>query len=77
MPRLKSFNATAFILTAAGLALIGIALIQSLQGRPASLPAGSVASGAASGQSVARASAPDVSAASNSAGTLQAIAPGA
>lgn len=63
----NSLNATALILTAAGLALIGIAMILMLEARPTSLPAGNALSGGASAQSMARASAASYSAASNAA----------
>ena len=41
----KSLNALAIILTAAGLALIGIATILMLQARPSSAPAGQASDG--------------------------------
>jgi hypothetical protein len=65
MSPLKMFNATTLILTAAGLALIGIL---TLEARPTSLPAGSASSGASSGQSIVGASTTNSSAANNSAG---------
>jgi hypothetical protein len=72
MPSPKPFNATTLILTAAGLALIGIL---TLAARPTSLPAGSVSSGASSGQSVVRANTLNSSAANNAAGTPLSIGP--
>ena len=66
MSPLKTLNATTLILTAAGLALIAIAVILMLEARPSSLPMGSAASGASSGQPIARARTPSFSAASNS-----------
>lgn len=61
MSPLKTFNATTLILTAAGLALIGIL---TLEARPTSQPAGS----ASSGQAIVRANTINSSAANNSAG---------
>ena len=68
MSPLKTFNATTLILTATGLALIGIL---TLEARPTSLPAGS----ASSGQSIVRANTINSSAANNSAGTPLSIGP--
>jgi len=51
----KSLNALAIILTAAGLALIGVATILMLQARPSSPPAGKAANGAAGLASAERA----------------------
>lgn len=77
MSKPKTLNATALILIAAGLALIGIATILMLEGRPTSPPAGSASSGASSGPSIARASTTSFSAASNSALTfLSGLNPG-
>ena len=72
MSEIKTFNGTTLILTAAGLALIGIL---TLEARPTSLPAGSAASGPSSGQSIVRANTTNSSAANNSAGTPLSIGP--
>ena len=63
----KSLNALAIILTAAGLALIGVATILMLQARPSSAPAGKAADGGPGVASVARVGAPSYSASSNAA----------
>jgi len=49
----KTLNATVLILTAAGLVLIAIAAIVTLEARPTLPPAGSVSRGAASGHTAA------------------------
>lgn len=74
MSKPKMLNATALILIAAGLALIGIAVILTLQSRPSLPPAGSALSGPSGAPSIARASATSFSAASNSALTI--LSPG-
>ncbi len=78
MPTRKSLNATALILTAAGLALIAIATILMIEAGPTSLPAGNALSDGPSARSIARAGAAGYSAASDAAlGLLQAGALGA
>jgi hypothetical protein len=62
-----SLNALAIILTAAGLALIGIATILMLQARPSSPPAGKAADGGPGVASVERMGAANYSASSNAA----------
>jgi hypothetical protein len=64
----KTLNATALILMAVGIVLIGIAAIVTLEARPTSPPAGNALSGASSGQPIARASTSNFLAANNSAG---------
>ncbi len=62
-----SLNALAIILTAAGLALIGIATILMLQARPSSPPAGKAADGGPGVAAVERMGAASYSASSNAA----------
>jgi hypothetical protein len=61
----KSLNALAIILTAAGLALIGIATILMLQARPSSAPAGQASDGGPGIASLERIGASSYSASSN------------
>ncbi len=74
MSKPKTLNAAALILIAAGLALIGIAVILTLQARPSLPPAGSALDGPSGAPSIARASTASSSAASNSASTI--LSPG-